>query len=183
MKLAPTIRYAAVAVSLFAGTRSARAHALGAECKVRGNQVVVEAYFSDNTAAQDARVSVRDAANREIASGKTDSDGRWSFPVPPTGRYEVVVDAGLGHRKAVSLTIDSPSKATPASSNQSQAPVSDGPTRTEFTRWPLERIACGLVLIASASIVLRWWLRRNAGSKAQNLDRKSSPITMESQKN
>src|SRR5438128_10049711 len=64
---------------------SAHAHDLLAECKLKGGTVIVEAFFSDNTPAREAKVTVRDARGGELASGRTDDAGRWSFPAPVAG--------------------------------------------------------------------------------------------------
>src|SRR5579871_4585392 len=143
--------FAAALLATLAIESNATAHALGAECKIRGERVVVEAYFSDNTAAQEALVSVHDEVNRSIAEGKTDSNGRWSFPIPAAGRYEVIVEAGLGHRAAVPLTIEA---RRPSGTVQATTTVSEGPTRSDFTRFPWERLAGGILLIVIAAIAL-----------------------------
>lgn len=131
---------------------AARAHALGADVKLRGNRVEVEAYYSDDTPARDARVTVRERGEQMIAEGRTDDLGRWHFPAPHPGQYTVVVDAGAGHRKTVSVTIpDNP----PA-----DATVSSGPTRDEFTRFPWDRLVFGLAIIAASAIGWRTLRRR-----------------------
>ena len=132
--------------------REASAHALGAECKLRGNRVELEAYFSDNTPAQEARVVVYDKDRAALQNGTTDGEGRWSFSTLAAGDYEVVVDAGAGHRVTLKLVIpDSPA-----------APIaSSGPSRQEFTRTPWLHIAGGLALIGLPSAALYFWLRKS----------------------
>src|SRR5262245_24482939 len=143
----------------FAVAQPASAHALGAEAKLKGDRVEVEAYYSDNTPARDARVTVQDAAEKTVADGRTDNEGRWQFAKPSTGKYHVVVDAGDGHRARIAVTI--PAGDAGATSTATAAPsdpdcecctdgvtVSTGPSRAEFTRFPWERVALGLSLIA-----------------------------------
>jgi nickel transport protein len=132
---------AALLLVLFVPT-AAHAHALGAEAKLRGNRVEVEAYYSDNTPAVDAHVAVYDAADHTIAEGRTDEHGRWTFPTPPPGRYTVVVNAGAGHRTSPIAVII---PGQPADGET----VSEGPLREEFTRFPWERVALGLGIIAA----------------------------------
>jgi nickel transport protein len=147
-------------------------HALGAEAKLRGDRVEVEAYYSDNTPARDARVTVQDAAEKAVADGRTDDQGRWQFARPAAGKYHVVVDAGDGHRARIALTI--PAGETGATTTATADPsnpdcdcctdgviVSTGPSRAEFTRFPWERVALGLSLIALAAVTWRT-LRRPA---------------------
>jgi nickel transport protein len=145
-------------------------HALGAEAKLKGDRVEVEAYFSDNTPARDARVAVHDAAEKAVADGRTDDQGRWHFARPAAGKYHVVVDAGDGHRARIAVTIpaDQAGTATATTASPSDADcdcctdgviVSTGPSRAEFTRWPWERVALGLSLIALAAFGWRAFRR------------------------
>jgi nickel transport protein len=134
------VRFSALLLLLLV-TPAAHAHALGAEVKLRGNRVEVEAYYSDDTPARDALVTVHNGADQVIAEGRTDDRGRWQFPAPPVGRYTVVVDAGAGHRK--SINIDIPNQTADGET------VSDGPPREEFTRFPWVRVALGLAIIAA----------------------------------
>src|SRR4051812_30615600 len=95
-----------IAVGVVLGTAAPGfAHKLGAEAKLVGNRIEVEAYFDDNTPAAGARVIALDAAERTVADGRTDERGRWQFPKPDSGLYRLVVDAGAGHRAEVPLTI------------------------------------------------------------------------------
>ncbi len=134
--------------------RPAPAHALGAECKVRGDKVEVEAYYDDDTPARDAKVRVFDADNAEVAAGRTDVLGRWSFPLPRPGKYEVVVDAGAGHRCTQKITV----RADPSAA---AAPVvSDGPPREEFTRFPWLNLVLGIGLIGLVGLAVFGLFRR-----------------------
>jgi hypothetical protein len=118
---------------------SASAHALGAECNLRDGRLELEAYFDDDTAARDASVRLLDAGENVVAEGRTDDEGRWSYPAPAPGRYRVVVDAGAGHRTQLRLTIP---KADPPA----ESAISEGPSRwilretgmaapVNFSRW------------------------------------------------
>jgi hypothetical protein len=154
----------------------ARAHALGAECKLNGKQVEVEAYYDDDTAARDAKVRVEDAAKRSVAEGVTDKAGRWSFPRPQTGRYLVVVDAGAGHRTQVRITVpptgaasvsasvtspDDCSCCDASPSSSDAATISEGPPRDEFTRFPWLKLGIGLAVIGVLGVAffVSWRMR------------------------
>src|SRR5262245_65327517 len=98
---------------------AARAHDLGANCKLAGGRVEVQAYFPDNEPAIDARVRVLDEGGRVVAEGRTDEKGVWRFDRPADGHYTVRVDAGDGHLKKVTLTVG-------------EVVASEGPGRGEF---------------------------------------------------
>jgi hypothetical protein len=136
-----------------AAVSSASAHSLGFECKLRDDRLELEAYFSDDTPARRAAVTVRDSSDQIVCEGQTDREGKWSCPLPAPGRYEVVVDAGDGHRKQELVTV--PKRGTTAPSPA----VSEGPSREEFTRTPWLRLAVGLVIIAIGSAALLAILR------------------------
>src|SRR5437868_4639929 len=129
-------------------TAAADAHALGARWRLDRDRVVVEAYFSTNKPAQDAEVKIRDG-EKVIAEGRTDDRGRWSFPEPPPGRYEILVDAGLGHQTTVELDL-SP-----------EHPPEGGPSREEFTRTPWLKLGLGLLVIAGLALGLYFSVRRS----------------------
>jgi nickel transport protein len=147
-----TARVFLVLCGLLLAAGPVSAHALGAECKLAGDRVAVEAYYDDDTPARDARVSVLGPDKNALVEGRTDSEGRWSFARPRPGDYEVVVDAGGGHRVQVGLTI--PAEATTAVPQT----ISSGPTRAEFTTFPWSKVALGLAAIACMG--LGWWLAR-----------------------
>lgn len=125
-------------------TEGAAAHGLGVQCRPRGEQVEVEAYFSDNTPARAATVRVTDGEGAVVAEGLTDGDGRWRFPKPTAGRYQVTVDAGAGHVTRVAL---------------SSQLVSEGPSREEFTAFPWLKITIGVVALIGFSAAF-WFARR-----------------------
>src|SRR5438552_522160 len=139
--------------ALLAAAAPLRAHALHAECKLHGNEVRVEAFYSDNSAARDAKITVRDAAGTAVAAGRTDAKGVWTFARPPAGTYEVVADAGAGHRCPLTMTI-------PAEALADEATVSEGPTRAEATAVPWGRVLLGLAVLAAVGFGARWAGRR-----------------------
>ena len=90
-----------------------------------------------------------------MAEGQTDGEGRWSFPLPPAGRYRVMVDAGAGHRKWLELTVP----AADARPRREPAGPSAAAERAEFTgvHWP--RLGLGVMMIAAAALAA-WGLLR-----------------------
>lgn len=137
------------------------AHNLGAECKLVGDRVQVEAYFDDDTPARDAKITVRTTDGQSLAEGRTDDKGCWSFARPAAGRYEIVVDAGAGHRAVVKVTVPGEAEGLALAPTR----VSEGQAREEFTRTPWLKVGIGLITIALFAGAL--WLARQAGkSKA-----------------
>lgn len=156
----------AVLLTLLTATE-AHAHALSAECRLHGNQIEVQAYFDDDTPVRNAQVSVYGPARKEVARGRTDSQGRCTLPAPPPGTYEVIVDAGAGHRATLKITVpprDSSSEDALLDPSPEAAPlISDGPTREEFTRFPWGNVVLGLGVIALGGLVLLGLVRRRKG--------------------
>lgn len=149
------ITWTAVLFALVLHTDNASAHAIGVEVNRSSEAVAVEAYFDDDTPARSASVLVRDVATKSvIAEGRTDKDGRWSFPTPPPGRYEVMVDGGDGHLARTKITIegDSPREGAPDR-------VSEGPDREEFTRFPWTNVLLGCGAFAAVGLIA-WAARR-----------------------
>ncbi len=76
------------------------AHKLNVFAFVEGNNVSVEAYFSDGTGAKNAKVTVTDKAGDLIDQGRANEKGQYQFTLPvKTGKADLLikVDAGLGH--------------------------------------------------------------------------------------
>ncbi len=130
----------------------AAAHAVGADCRIKGDQVEVEVFFDSDLPAGNARVTVLDDSGHGVASGHTDAAGRWSFALPPPGQYLVKVDAGAGHRRSVRLVV--PTAATAGE------PVSQKTGRENLPRWL--GVGIGLAAIGLFFLGLRWLVRRNS---------------------
>jgi hypothetical protein len=151
------------------------AHALKAHCRVFADKVTVEAFFDDDTPSAQALVKVYDADKKMVAEGKTDAKGFWSFPRPPRGEYQVLVDGGAGHRATEKLHI---LKDAPGKQNTSAADSSTQETEVEYRpeansyRWL--KVAIGLIGIAALSIgylvARRLGPRRPAADSTQFLD-------------
>lgn len=133
---------------LLGNTPPASAHQLLLTCKVDGDRVRVEAFFDDDTPAQEATITVAAADGRgPLTEGKTDERGIWTFPTPSPGSYAVRA-ACLGHTVHTSFTV----------ATNAEAPVE--PSRQELTRTPWLRVGIGLGVIAGlCALVL--WVRRN----------------------
>lgn len=167
-------RLLATVFLLVACPLSASAHGIGVEARLKGDRVLIEAFFDDDTPAADAKVAVTDDSGRQLTDGRTDLKGTWSFAAPPAGKYRVTVDAGAGHLAKTTFTIP-PKAGIPAASADSPEPeviVSDGPTRATFTgplKWVLAAI--GLGLIAALAFVVRRLARNKPAHAAHEVTR------------
>jgi hypothetical protein len=159
------------------------AHALGAQWSMKGDKVVVEAFYSGyGTPAQAALVRVfrdTDLAS-PLLETRTDATGACSFPCPEPGKYRIVVDAGAGHRKELAMEIDKPptmisgitlawgSASLCGIDNLSMLPILArdctedrplirGTDREEFTSYPWRSVI--LVVGGLALIALVFWMR------------------------
>ena len=147
-------------------------HALHAECKVQGEQLIVEAFYSTNEPAQEAKVEILDAHNALLATGMTDDKGIFRTKRPTAGKYTVRIDAGAGHRCEVTADIPATgdgkvsldkSNGTKESTEQAQV-VSTGPTRAEVTQFPWMRVGLGLFIIVIVCTVM-WIVALNVKSR------------------
>jgi nickel transport protein len=156
------MRYS-VTVALFVVlTSPAFAHKLELVARLVGDQLRVEAFYADDTPAQEAKVTVS-IEGKVVADGRTDEKGVWTCPKPAPGTYSVRVES-VGHAAKETLVIADAAQASDAVSSaaepESTAP-SESSARFAKTATPWRRIALGLGLIAGVS-VLSYVLRKNA---------------------
>src|SRR5262245_58550464 len=137
----------------------ARAHGLDADWKQVGEKILVEAFFDTGQAVREARVQIVDDDKKVIASGVTDAAGKCTLRAPNPGKYQLIVDAGAGHRKERSITVvgtlPPPESEPPVIAADDAAPRSDSSSRAERTGLPWDRIAIGCGVIALLGGV--WW--------------------------
>jgi hypothetical protein len=161
-----------LALMVLLGTpRIASAHALRVDCHLRGGEVLIEAYFDDDTPAGEAKVRVFDDKGSLIAEGRTNAAGRWSVARPKPGRYRVEVDAGGGH--FTKQTMDVPAEI--ASGESAPVRISEGPSRQETAKmfWP--KLMVGLGAIAGFGIALWIAARRKKAAHGSELQEPNDP--------
>ena len=134
---------------------TADAHAIGVQATLRGEAVLVEAYFDDDTPVRGARVTVAGPDDARVAEGRTDDSGTWSFAVPPPGEYRVTVDARDGHLKRTRITIPVSGASEPGHFQR----VTDDPARDEFTAFPWQQALLGCGIFAAVGLIA-WAARR-----------------------
>jgi hypothetical protein len=84
---------------------SAYAHRLDAEVLLRpGGQVQVESWFSNGDKPKGAKVQVWKASGQLLTEGQLDDEGVFVFSLGEIEPFRVVILAGAGHRKEVSIS-------------------------------------------------------------------------------
>jgi nickel transport protein len=83
---------------------AAFAHRLNVTALVQGKNISGEAYYVDGSPARNAAVTALDPAGKTIGQATTDDQGRFSFPVRFRCDHRVVVEAGDGHAKTVTVS-------------------------------------------------------------------------------
>jgi nickel transport protein len=77
---------------------NAAAHRVNVFAWVEGDTVRVECKYPDGTRVHEGVIRVLDSAGKELLSGKTDTQGEFSFKVPKQDDLTIVLEAGMGHR-------------------------------------------------------------------------------------
>ncbi len=77
---------------------AAMAHKVNVFAYTEGDTVYTESYFPDGRPVEKGTIEVFDAAHRKLVEGKTDSEGRFSFPLPGRQDLTIVINASMGHR-------------------------------------------------------------------------------------
>jgi hypothetical protein len=147
---------------LLAVPATARAHADGLECALRGAHLEVAAFFDDDTPARGAKVSVFDAADKLVASARTGADGKCRLPRPAPGSYRVDLNAGAGH--FARRTIEVPPRDPSGPADPPPGPLDTGPPRAAFTAFPWGRVLIGLAVIAVFAVLA--WLASRGKNRA-----------------
>ena len=148
-----------VVILFLAAPPIAAAHDVALNWKLKNGVVAVQVFFDSNAPGANAAVTVRDANRSIVAEGKADADGRWSFPAPKPGTYEMRADAGLGHVATERMVIAS-------------ADASGGTDRGVFTRFRWTKIVIGIATIGmlalAAMIAMR--VKRQPGRDNNSTD-------------
>jgi nickel transport protein len=107
------------------GARPAMAHRLNVVAPVQGQSISGEAYYADGAPARNAKVTVLDPADQTLGETATDGEGRFTFPLRWRCDHRVVVDAGEGHTKTVTVSAAEIPATLPAWSGGTSPPATD----------------------------------------------------------
>ena len=81
------------------------AHEMGADYRVDGDRLEVEASFDDGSPAQDVSVRLLDAHDNEVRREQTDHRGRCAFAGLAAGTYRVMLLDGAGHFAQLTVVV------------------------------------------------------------------------------
>jgi nickel transport protein len=105
LSFVPRLSLAAAVLLLLSVASPAYAHRVNIFAWVEGNTVHTESKFSDGRMVQGGEVVVEDPQGKVLLTGKTDTKGTFSFPVPAVRTdLKVVINASMGHRGEWTLT-------------------------------------------------------------------------------
>lgn len=149
-----------ILASLLAGTSPAFAHRLNVRPMMVGDQLRVEAFYDDDTPAQEAKVTVNQG-DQTIAEGRTDEKGVWTCARPAPGTYVVRAES-VGHAAKETLVVPEPDRPTPTE----PIPSTDGRARRTQTPWG--RLAAGLAVIGG--LWLAWIISRRSVSRTDRTE-------------
>jgi nickel transport protein len=129
----PAALWGALALALFLGAAPAQAHRVLVFAYAEGETTHVEAKFVPDTPVRQGKVLVLAASDgRELLSGTTDDQGKFSFRIPAAAAAQrldlkIVVEAGLGHRGEWLLKADAYLPKAAAAPAPPAAPASPAP--------------------------------------------------------
>ena len=142
-----------ITAALMVWCSPAFAHRLHVDAKPTDEHIRVEAYYDDDTPAQEARITIR-LGEQLIAEGRTDEKGVWTCPCPAPGTYTVRAESA-GHAATTTLPVPQGQEAVVEPS-----PEDD---RASRTRTPWARLAAGLAVIGG--LWLGWRVTRRGTEK------------------
>ena len=100
------LKYSVMMMGLLAAvlfTTPACAHKVNIFAYVENGKIFTESYFPDGKKVEGGTIEVLDGKNRKLLEGKTDKEGKFSFPIPQKDDLTIVIDASMGHRNTFLL--------------------------------------------------------------------------------
>ncbi len=85
-------------IILFSLAGPAAAHRVMVFAWVNGNTIHTESKFSGGHKVKAGKIDVFDPQGKLLLSGKTNDQGKFSFPIPQSTTLKIVLNAGMGHR-------------------------------------------------------------------------------------
>jgi hypothetical protein len=136
-----------IVLFFFLNGAAAKAHGLYARAELRGSQLRIEAWFDDDTPAEQAKVKIV-SGGVVVREGTSDEKGLWLTEALPAGKYQIQVDAGAGHRRDTEFIM-------PEKGDISAA----GPTKSEVKEQHWVGVIVGLLAITLLIMFGKYLLR------------------------
>ena len=122
-----------------------------------------------NASAELCRFNPADAQTL-LAQSRSNGEGRFAFPAPrSTGKFQITVDDGLGHRGKTSLIVsaDTPAPSSAdADTSASITPPAGLQTSSVETNWV--RWLSGLGYLLGLFGLVSWWFSRRANKRSKH---------------
>jgi len=154
----PTRLLVLAALAVVGATASpAYAHDLKLVVSFTATEVKFVAAYDDDTPAEEAKITLSTAEGVEIAKGMIDAKGMWATPLPPPGKYVVVVRDG-GHRDRKEFTINPPASAT-----------AEPAVEVTYERWRIDKalgLCVGLGVLLGGTLLYVVLRRRRTGGSS-----------------
>jgi hypothetical protein len=157
------LRFCLAFPAFFAVAPPAFAHKLQIDWRITDQRLHIEAFYDDNTPAQQATITIKNEKNEILASGKTDEHGVWTCTAPTAGKYTARAETA-GHLAQESFLAPEAPSSQPSSN--SEQPSKTG-AREEETATPWLRILFGCAAIAALFFAL-WLARRRFSWRIAN---------------
>ncbi|GBD37498.1 hypothetical protein HRbin36_02633 [bacterium HR36] len=160
------------AIAFFVAMAKLWAHDLGAEVRLRGDQIEVQAFFDDGSPARQARVELLHPESKlPLASARTDAHGRAWLLRPAAGSYLIRINAGAGHIHEEAITVpaananlSTAAMAVATDADEDDVLLSRGPTYDERTQFPWLKLVFGLLAIGGMALAAYGVLRQSRSS-------------------
>jgi nickel transport protein len=82
----------------------AMAHKVNIFAYVENGTVYTESYFPDGKMVAEGSIEVLGSDGKKVVEGRTDNDGRFSFPLPEKKEnLTIVINATMGHKNSFIL--------------------------------------------------------------------------------
>lgn len=98
-----SVLFAIMAILCMVFASSAMAHKVNIFAYVENGIIYAEGYFPDGRAVENGGIEVLDSKGNKLAEGKTDSEGKFSCPVPKKDDLTIVINASMGHKNTFTL--------------------------------------------------------------------------------
>lgn len=85
---------------------SAHAHKVNVFAYAENGTIYTESYFPDGKPVVDGTIEVYGEAKTKLLEGKTDAEGKFSFPIPKKEDIIIVINASMGHRNEYTIKKD-----------------------------------------------------------------------------